>query len=303
MQADGQGVLRLRVARVRGGAGGVARLGGAGDAVEDRPVDLGRVQAVADVVPRVDQDHLAGERLDRGGVRRRGASRSRRPPSPGRRALRLQPRGRSADDDPCADGTSSGRGPLQGRGRAADIPSMRTRVVQALLVVAGTLLLGGGAARADTPGLVQIGTGASVIRTANANVIGIAANDATTAAWRLSNSPATTAGVLDLGRTVPLSERWGPRRLAVHGSWLRRRCGRWPAHGLRPVAGRLGHLVDGHVGERPRRYDSPGRHRVDRRRERVDHLHEHPRHDRGDGRAHGHGARAPLERRLDGCRR
>lgn len=80
---------------------------------------------------------------------------------------------------------------------------MRTRVVQALLVIAGTLILGGGAARADTPGLVQIGTGVSVIRTANANVIGIAANDATTVAWRLSNSPATTAGVLDLGRTFP----------------------------------------------------------------------------------------------------
>ena len=78
---------------------------------------------------------------------------------------------------------------------------MRTRVVPALLVVAGTLLLGGGAARADTPAFVQIGTGASVIRQTNANVIGIAANDAPAVAWRLSNAPATTAGVLDLGRT------------------------------------------------------------------------------------------------------
>jgi hypothetical protein len=78
---------------------------------------------------------------------------------------------------------------------------MRRVSPRALAVVAGTLLLGGGAARADTPAVVQIGAGASVIRQTSANVIGIAANDAPAVAWRLSNSPATTAGVLDLGRT------------------------------------------------------------------------------------------------------
>src|SRR5262249_15773857 len=61
VQADGQGVPRLRVAGVGGGAGRVARLRGAGDAVEDRAVDLGRVQAVADVVAGVDQNDLAGQ--------------------------------------------------------------------------------------------------------------------------------------------------------------------------------------------------------------------------------------------------
>src|SRR6476646_9739261 len=80
---------------------------------------------------------------------------------------------------------------------------MRTRVAPALLVVAGTLLPGGGAARADAPAFVQIGTGAGVIRQTSANVIGIAGNDATAVAWRLSDSPAATAGVLDLGRTFP----------------------------------------------------------------------------------------------------
>ena len=74
----------------------------------------------------------------------------------------------------------------------------------ALVVVAGTLALGGGAARADTPAFVEIGpSGTTVIRQSSANVIGIAANDAPDVAWRLSNSPATTGGVLDLGRTLP----------------------------------------------------------------------------------------------------
>jgi len=64
-------------------------------------------------------------------------------------------------------------------------------------------MLGGGAAHADTPAFVQIGApGTTVIRQTNANVIGIAANDAPDVAWRLSDSPATTAGVLDLGRTL-----------------------------------------------------------------------------------------------------
>src|SRR6185437_6215499 len=81
---------------------------------------------------------------------------------------------------------------------------LRNRTLPALAVVAGTLVLGGGAARADTPAFVQIGPpGTTVIRQASANVIGIAANDAPDAAWRLSNSPATTGGVLDLGRTLP----------------------------------------------------------------------------------------------------
>jgi hypothetical protein len=80
---------------------------------------------------------------------------------------------------------------------------MRRVMPRALAVVAGTLLLGGGAARADTPAVVQIETGASVIRQTSANVIGVAANDAPAVAWRLSNSPATTAGMLDLGRTSP----------------------------------------------------------------------------------------------------
>lgn len=79
-------------------------------------------------------------------------------------------------------------------------------ILPALLAVAGTLVLGG-AARADTPALVQIGaSGTSVIRETSANVIGIAANDAPDVAWRLSNSPATTAGVLDLGRTFPYQD-------------------------------------------------------------------------------------------------
>ena len=80
---------------------------------------------------------------------------------------------------------------------------MRTRVAPALLVVAGTLLPGGDAARADAPAFVQIGTGAGVIRQTSANVMGIAGNDATAVAWRLSDSPAATAGVVDLGRTFP----------------------------------------------------------------------------------------------------
>jgi len=75
--------------------------------------------------------------------------------------------------------------------------------VSALVVVAGALVFGG-AAYADTPAFVQIGgPGTTVIGQPNANVIGIAANDAPDVAWRLSNSPATTAGVLDLGRTLP----------------------------------------------------------------------------------------------------
>ena len=68
--------------------------------------------------------------------------------------------------------------------------------------MAGALVLGGGAAHADTPALVQIGApGTTVIRQTSATVIGIAANDAFDVAWRLSNSPATTGGLLDLGRT------------------------------------------------------------------------------------------------------
>ena len=77
-------------------------------------------------------------------------------------------------------------------------------MLPALVVVAAALAPGGGTARADTPALVQIGVpGTTVIRQTSANVIGIAANDAPDVAWRLSNSPATTAGVLDLGRTLP----------------------------------------------------------------------------------------------------
>ena len=63
MQADREVVLRLGVAARGRGAGGVAGLGRARDAVEDGPVDLGRVQPVAHVVAGVDQDHLAGQRL------------------------------------------------------------------------------------------------------------------------------------------------------------------------------------------------------------------------------------------------
>jgi hypothetical protein len=81
---------------------------------------------------------------------------------------------------------------------------VRTAPLPVLVATIGALLLGGGAAHADTPALVQIGApGTTVIRQPSANVIGIAANDSPDVAWRLSDSPATTAGVLDFGRTFP----------------------------------------------------------------------------------------------------
>jgi hypothetical protein len=75
-------------------------------------------------------------------------------------------------------------------------------MLRALAVLAGALVLGGSAAQADTAGTVQIGTGAAITNNAVPNVIGIA-NDPNAVAWRLSDSPAETAGVLDLGRTRP----------------------------------------------------------------------------------------------------
>ena len=82
----------------------------------------------------------------------------------------------------------------------------------ALDVVVGALAFGG-SAQADTPAFLQIGgPGTTVIRETHANVIGIAANDAPDVARRLSNSAATTAGVLDLGRTFAYQSTSRPRR-------------------------------------------------------------------------------------------
>jgi len=80
---------------------------------------------------------------------------------------------------------------------------LRKATIPALVVAVGAFAFGG-AAQADTPAFLQIGVpGTTVIRQIHANVIGIAANGAPDVAWRLSNSPATTAGLLDFGRTFP----------------------------------------------------------------------------------------------------
>jgi hypothetical protein len=80
---------------------------------------------------------------------------------------------------------------------------LRKATIPALVVAVGAFAFGG-AAQADTPAFLQIGVpGTTVIRQTHANVIGIAANGAPDVAWRLSNSPATTAGLLDFGRTFP----------------------------------------------------------------------------------------------------
>src|SRR5690349_11765308 len=77
---------------------------------------------------------------------------------------------------------------------------MRRVMLRALAVVAGALVLGGSAAQAGTSGTVLIDGGAAVTNTAVPTVIAIA-NDPTAVAWRVSDSPAATAGVLDLGVT------------------------------------------------------------------------------------------------------
>jgi hypothetical protein len=77
---------------------------------------------------------------------------------------------------------------------------MRSVVLRALAILVGALVLGGSPAEAGTPGTVLIDGGVTVTNTPVAKVLGIA-NDPNAVAWRLSDSPAATGGVLDLGVT------------------------------------------------------------------------------------------------------
>ena len=77
---------------------------------------------------------------------------------------------------------------------------LRRMMLRALAVAAGALVLGGSAAQAGASGTVLIDGGATITNTTVPTVIGIA-NDPAAVAWRLSDSPAATAGVLDLGVT------------------------------------------------------------------------------------------------------
>ncbi|HEX5252066.1 MAG TPA: hypothetical protein VFW14_20565 [Gaiellales bacterium] len=73
-------------------------------------------------------------------------------------------------------------------------------MLRAPAIVAGALVLGGSAAQAGASGTVLIDGGAAVTNKTVPTVIGIA-SDPNAVAWRLSDSPAATAGVLDVGVT------------------------------------------------------------------------------------------------------
>ena len=77
---------------------------------------------------------------------------------------------------------------------------VRRVMTRMLAITAGALVLGGSAAQAGTSGTVLIDGGVTITHTPVSTVIGIA-SDPNAVAWRLSDSPAETAGVLDLGAT------------------------------------------------------------------------------------------------------
>jgi hypothetical protein len=70
---------------------------------------------------------------------------------------------------------------------------MRRVMLRALAVAAGALVLGGSAAQAGASGTVLIEGGTTITNKTVPTVIGIA-SDPTAVAWRLSDSPAASAG-------------------------------------------------------------------------------------------------------------